>query len=131
MAAPPQRGAHTNAFSAATAAGTPQRGLPSDEEDGGSGRRRIRNAGHGKENVDYAVDAEAVARAIARLGRFLDFRERAASEISDKLKSLGYSDAGLRHSVLEKLQPDMIALDAQFVGKVDRAPSEVVAGHPA
>ena len=35
------------------------------------------------------------------------------------------------HSVLEKLQPDMIALDAQFVGKVDRAPSEVVAGHPA
>lgn len=104
MAAPPQRGAHTNAFSAATAAGTPQRGLPSDEEDGGSGRRRIRNAGHGKENVDDAVDAEAVARAIARLGRFLDFRERAASEISDKLKSLGYSDAGLRHSVLEKLQ---------------------------
>jgi hypothetical protein len=33
------------------------------------------------------------------------------------------------HSVLEKLQPDMIALDAQFVGKVDRAPSEVIAGH--
>ena len=32
------------------------------------------------------------------------------------------------HSVLEKLQPDMIALDAQFVGKVDRAPSEVIAG---
>ncbi len=32
------------------------------------------------------------------------------------------------HGVLEKLQPDMIALDAQFVGKVDRAPSEVVAG---
>ena len=32
------------------------------------------------------------------------------------------------HNVLEKLQPDMIALDAQFVGKVDRAPSEVIAG---
>ncbi len=35
------------------------------------------------------------------------------------------------HSVLEKLQPDMIALDAQFVGKVDRAPSEVIAGNCA
>ncbi len=30
--------------------------------------------------------------------------------------------------MLEKLQPDMIALDAQFMGKVDRAPSEVIAG---
>jgi U3 small nucleolar RNA-associated protein 7 len=30
------------------------------------------------------------------------------------------------HSLLEKIQPEMITLDPTFVGKLDRAPTEVI-----
>jgi hypothetical protein len=46
---------------------------------------------------------DAVVAAIARLGRFLDFRERCASEVLSKLGALGY-DRQLAQRALQELQ---------------------------
>eukprot|EP00775_Hariotina_reticulata_P012250 gene12250-12387_t len=56
---------------------------------------------------------ELVASAIAKLGRFLQFRERCASEVLHKLQSLGYSTQQSQQ-VLGALQQAGLQSDARF-----------------
>jgi hypothetical protein len=55
------------------------------------------------DSVSFCSRDDAVVAAIARLGRFLDFRERCASEVLAKLAALGY-DKQLAQRALQDLQ---------------------------
>uniref|UniRef100_A0A383VNC9 Regulatory protein RecX n=1 Tax=Tetradesmus obliquus TaxID=3088 RepID=A0A383VNC9_TETOB len=59
-----------------------------------------------------SVDDDVFA-AVARLGRFLDFRERCATEVLNKLAALGY-DRQLAQRVLVALQREGLQSDARF-----------------
>jgi hypothetical protein len=58
---------------------------------------------HVSDSISFSSRDDAVVAAIARLGRFLDFRERCASEVLAKLAALGY-DKQLAQRALQELQ---------------------------
>ncbi|KAF6256025.1 RecX family-domain-containing protein [Scenedesmus sp. NREL 46B-D3] len=57
------------------------------------------------DGISFSSRDDAVVSAIARLGCFLDFRERCGSEVLTKLAALGY-DGQLARRVLQGLQSD-------------------------
>lgn len=54
-------------------------------------------------NLQLSDEDQAVMTAISRISRFLDFRERCASEVVTKLTEVGY-DKQFAYKVLERLQ---------------------------
>ncbi|KAF8064637.1 ccdc77 [Scenedesmus sp. PABB004] len=84
----------------------------SDSSSGGDDSGSDSGGGGGSISDAWREQA-AVAAAAARLSRFLDFRERAASEVSAKLAALGY-DRQLAARVLASLQDAGLQSDARF-----------------
>ncbi|WIA18771.1 hypothetical protein OEZ85_003456 [Tetradesmus obliquus] len=81
----------------------------------GSRRRRRKISSSGSDRETYSISSvdDDVFAAVARLGRFLDFRERCTTEVLAKLAALGY-DRELAQRVLVALQREGLQSDARF-----------------